>query len=283
METWWVKKSLFFTRIFVGLPVAFPDLNFRKVHVSQVETPQFPGLSFNPNLPSWSKHIQQDHHDASEEELHDDKDGASATFKSHHTRQVGKTHRASSQKKCSANLHPNCQAPSAKFPTHIYPHYLRCFFFSSNTIMGPYLFHMGICFWQILGHAGNPLLFEARKIPFPSGQFHEGCHTCRSWHRPPPGFSTSFQRWKHEVTADLFPIPSYSPASPIVMSIPNLRSAAMISHQGDDYSFRNPKRFHWLDEKSICYLTTSTTISPATTFALHGRVHGLPSMSDPHQ
>lgn len=40
VETWWVKKSLFFTRIFVGLPVAFPDLNFRKVHVSQVETPR---------------------------------------------------------------------------------------------------------------------------------------------------------------------------------------------------------------------------------------------------
>lgn len=100
------RKSHFLQRIFVGLPVAFPDLNFRKVHVSQVETPQFPGLSFNPNLPSWSKHIQQDHHDASEEELHDDKDSASATFESHHTRQVGKTHRTSSQKKCSANLHP---------------------------------------------------------------------------------------------------------------------------------------------------------------------------------
>ena len=99
---------------------------------------------------SWSKHIQQDHHDASKEELHDDKDGASATF-SHTT--PGRLVKPIEHllKKCSANLHPNCQAPSAKFPTHIYPHYLRCFFFSSNTIMGPYLFHMGICCWQILG------------------------------------------------------------------------------------------------------------------------------------
>lgn len=98
--------------------------------------------------------------------------------------------------------------------------------------MGPYLFHMGICCWQILGHAGNPLLFEAKKIPFPSGQFHEGCHTCRSWRRPPPGFPRSFQRWKHEVTA--FSIPSYSPASPIVMSIPNLRS-----HRKENCSYEN--------------------------------------------
>ena len=126
------RKSHCLQRIFVGLPVAFPDLNFRKVHVSQVETPQFPGLSFNPNLPSWSKHIQQDHHDASEEELHDDKDGASATFKSHHTRQVGKTHRTSSQKMLSKPS-PQIVKPLLPNSPHIYPHCLRCFYFSPAT------------------------------------------------------------------------------------------------------------------------------------------------------
>lgn len=173
VETWWVKKSLL-QRIFVGLPVAFPDLNFRKVHVSQVETPQFPGLSFNPNLPSWSKHIQQDHHDASEEELHDDKDGASATFKSHHTRQVGKTHRTSSQKNAQQTFTPNCQAPSAKFPTHIYPYYLRCFFFLQQHHHGAISFSYGDLLlanpW-LLGHAGIHCFLKFRKFRFQVANF----------------------------------------------------------------------------------------------------------------
>lgn len=125
------RKSHFLQRIFVGLPEAFPDLNFRKVHVSQVETPRGHGLSFNPNLPSWSKHIQQDHHDASEEELHDDKDGASATFS---RTTPGKLVKPIEHllKKCSANLHPNCQAPSAKFPTHLSPLFTVLFFFQQH-------------------------------------------------------------------------------------------------------------------------------------------------------
>lgn len=168
-----MKKSLL-QRIFVGLPVAFPDLNFRKVHVSQVETPQFPGLSFNPNLPSWSKHIQQDHHDASEEELHDDKDGASATFKSHHTRQVGKTHRTSSQKNAQQTFTPNCQAPSAKFPTHIYPYYLRCFFFLQQHHHGAISFSYGDLLlanpW-LLGHAGIHCFLKFRKFRFQVANF----------------------------------------------------------------------------------------------------------------
>ena len=143
-----VSEKVTVNRIFVGLPEAFPDLNFRKVHVSQVETPQFPGLSFNPNLPSWSKHIQQDHHDASEEELHADKDGASATFKSHHTRQVGKTHGTSSQTNAQQTF-TQIVKPLLQNSPHIYILTIYGAFFSPATpSWGPYLFHMGICCWQ---------------------------------------------------------------------------------------------------------------------------------------
>ena len=101
------------------------------------------------------------------------------------------------------------------------------------------------------------------KIPFPSGQFHEGCHTCRSWRRPRPGFRRSFQRWKHEVTGDLFPIPSYSPASPIVMSIPNLRSAAMISHQGMIILSEIRKDFNgWIRNRSATSPPSSPSAQP---------------------
>lgn len=50
-------------------------------------------------------------------------------------------------------LHPLGGSLSPLFRNVFYP-FFRCIFFFSNTIMGPYLFHKGICYWQIRGHAG---------------------------------------------------------------------------------------------------------------------------------
>lgn len=55
-------------------------------------------------------------------------------------------------KKMLSKPSPQIVKPLLQNSPHIYiPTIYGAFFFSSNTIMGPYLFHMGICCWQILG------------------------------------------------------------------------------------------------------------------------------------
>ena len=140
-------------------------------------------------------------------------------------------------KKMLSKPSPQIVKPLLQNSPHIYiPTIYGAFFSPATPSWGHIFFIWGFVAGKSLAPwpCWYPLLFEVQKIPFPSGQFHEGCHTCRSWRRPRPGFPRSFQRWKHEVTGDLFPIPSYSPASPIVMSIPNLRS-----HRKENYSYEN--------------------------------------------
>lgn len=137
------RKSHFLQRIFVGLPVAFPDLNFRKVHVSQVETPQFPDYPSTPTC-----HLGRNTSNKITTMP------AKKSCMMIRIAQVPPLSRTTPgrlvkpiehllKKNAQQTFTPNCQAPSAKFTTHLSPLFTVLFIFLQQHHHGAISFSYG--------------------------------------------------------------------------------------------------------------------------------------------